>query len=162
MTSGILQIIGWGIMCVGGLGGIIYGISAQSFGIGFFLIVASVFSGCLTLGFASLVSDVHDMSNDLRSALDLIRQNSNRQPSYPVSNNASTTAATRSNPTSNVVSSEPAYTPVPVSNTANATANNNVPKHSDEKIHCPKCGLLQNGDRTVCWSCGAKFPVYKY
>ena len=27
----------------------------------------------------------------------------------------------------------------------------------DGKIECPRCRFVQNADRNVCWSCGAKF-----
>ena len=42
-------------------------------------------------------------------------------------------------------------------NTSNEQCEAVVVDRSDGHITCPKCGLVQRSDRTVCWECGKKF-----
>ena len=42
-------------------------------------------------------------------------------------------------------------------NTSNAQCEAVAVARSDGHITCPKCGLVQKNNRTVCWDCGQKF-----
>ncbi len=42
-------------------------------------------------------------------------------------------------------------------NTSNEQCEAVVVDRSDGHLTCPKCGLVQKSNRTVCWKCGQKF-----
>lgn len=55
---------------------------------------------------------------------------------------------------------KPAAAPAPAAEKKPPEANAIVPERMpDGKIRCPKCGTIQNGNRTICFNCPQKFTV---
>ena len=145
-----LTIAGGLVLFFGAIGFIVVGVNLNWW-IAAADLAGTIIFGLLLLGFGEQIQLTEDVHNELINIKRIVADRSSKQPSDSHSTNKAKQSSVNNAEQALVNKSE--QPPV-----VNAKEYATIDKLStDGKIVCPKCGTVQNSNRTVCFKCGVFF-----